>query len=232
MNKRLAWLAALMFQASVAGAVSAEELIPFDAPAGTAIFAHAQANASAWELLRFYETQSDTAFCGVASSVIVLNSLGITAPISPEIYPYRMFNQANFFTDKVLLIKTQKAVSMEGLELEQLAAMLGTFGVKVDVHHADQLGSVDEFRRVASAALADPGKRVIVNYLRRSLGQEGGGHHSPLAAYDAQTDRFLILDVARYRLPPVWVTASDLWAAIDTIDNDAQKKRGLLVISR
>jgi hypothetical protein len=35
---------------------------------------------------------------------------------------------------------------------------------------------------------------VIVNYLRNAIGQEWGGHISPLAAYDADTDRFLILD--------------------------------------
>jgi Phytochelatin synthase len=36
----------------------------------------------------------------------------------------------------------------------------------------------------------------------RAIGQEQGGHISPLAAYDAETDRFLILDVSRYKYPP------------------------------
>ena len=47
-----------------------------------------------------------------------------------------------------------------------------------------------------------------MNYLRKAIGQERGGHISPLAAYDAKSDRFLILDVARYKYPPVWVKAS------------------------
>ena len=51
---------------------------------------------------------------------------------------------------------------------------------------------------------------VLVNYLRRAIGQERGGHISPLAAYDADTDRFLILDVSRYKYPPVWVGAAEL----------------------
>jgi len=55
-----------------------------------------------------------------------------------------------------------------------------------------------------------------VNYLRRSVGQERGGHISPLAAYDAEADRFLILDTARYKYSPVWVTAADLFAAVNT----------------
>jgi hypothetical protein len=50
------------------------------------------------------------------------------------------------------------------------------------------------------------------------MGQETGGHISPLAAYDSKSDRFLILDVARYKYPPVWVSASDLFVAMNTTD--------------
>ena len=74
---------------------------------------------------------------------------------------------------------------------------------------------------------------VIVNYLRRAIGQERGGHISPLAAYDADTDRFLILDVSRYKYPPVWVGAVELFAAMNTIaDRDSDNKtRGYVLIS-
>jgi hypothetical protein len=44
-----------------------------------------------------------------------------------------------------------------------------------------------------------------VNYQRGALGQKESGHISPLAAYNAASDRFLILDVAAYKYPPVWV---------------------------
>ena len=59
---------------------------------------------------------------------------------------------------------------------------------------------------------------MIVNYLRKALGEQKGGHISPLAAYDAKTDRFLILDVARYKYPPVWVKTADMFAAMNTPD--------------
>ena len=73
---------------------------------------------------------------------------------------------------------------------------------------------------------------MIVNYLRKALGEETGGHISPLAAYDAKADRFLILDVARYKYPPVWVKAADLFAAMDTPDaaND-NKTRGFVLVT-
>ena len=74
---------------------------------------------------------------------------------------------------------------------------------------------------------------MIVNYLRKAIGQERGGHISPLAAYDAKSDRFLILDVARYKYPPVWVTASDLFAAMNTTDPaNNNKTRGYVLVTK
>ncbi len=62
------------------------------------------------------------------------------------------------------------------------------------------------------------------------MGQERGGHISPLAAYHEETDRFLILDVARYKYPPVWVEAATLWEAMNTMDTTAGKTRGFVTV--
>ena len=85
---------------------------------------------------------------------------------------------------------------------------------------------------MASWYLGEPGHFVIVNYLRKALGQEVGGHISPLAAYDAKSDRFLLLDVARYKYPPVWVKTSDIFDAMNTSDaaNDG-KSRGYVLVT-
>jgi Phytochelatin synthase len=54
-----------------------------------------------------------------------------------------------------------------------------------------------------------------------------------LAAYDTKSDRFLILDVARYKYPPVWVKASELFDAMNTADADNEEKtRGFVLISK
>jgi hypothetical protein len=42
----------------------------------------------------------------------------------------------------------------------------------------------------------------------------------------------LILDVARYRYPAVWVRAEDLWRAMGTVDRSSGRSRGLVVIRR
>jgi hypothetical protein len=92
--------------------------------------------------------------------------------------------------------------------------------------------SADQFRELAATALESKDHYLIVNYSREILGQVGGGHFSPLGAYDRNTDRFLIMDVARYKYPPAWVKATDLWDAMNTDDLDAKAKRGYVVVGR
>jgi len=227
---RLCFAALLLAQLLFAGLGQAAAVIPIDDDEAQKIFAESQAKAGFWRLMHYYESQNDQTYCGVASATIVLNSLDVGSPPAPAIYPYRKFDQSNFFTDTVLAIKPPKLVHLSGLTLEELAGMLRSYGVKVDVHHAAAPLDLEGFRTLAAAALTDPKARVIANFHRKYLGQEGAGHHSPLAAYDAVSDRFLILDIARYRLPPVWATATDLWAAMNTEDGDAKANRGFLVI--
>jgi hypothetical protein len=101
----------------------------------------------------------------------------------------------------------------------------------VERFHGDQL-SMAQWRALLRRSLQDPRDRLLVNYLRSALGQEGGGHISPLAAYDPGSDTVLILDVARYRYPAMWVSAADLWQAMRTADASAGRSRGLLLIRR
>jgi hypothetical protein len=212
--------------------VRAASVISADDPAAEQFFDQAKAKAGFWKLMQHFESQVDQTYCGIASAVTVLNSLDVAAPASPAIYPYRRFDEDNIFTDAVLAIKAPKTVHLGGLTLDELGQVISTFGVKVEVHHADSPLDLEGFRTIATAALADPDARVIVNFERKALGENGEGHHSPLGAYDATSDRFLLLDVARYRLPPIWVSAGDLWAAMNTEDTDANAKRGFLVIHR
>ena len=98
---------------------------------------------------------------------------------------------------------------------------------------ATQIQYAGDFRAAARDYLSSKDHFVLVNYLRKAIGQQIGGHISPLAAYDANADRFLILDVARYKYPPVWVKASDLFDAMNTTDavND-NMTRGYILVSK
>jgi Phytochelatin synthase len=179
-----------------------------------------------------FVTQINQAYCGVASMIMVLNSLGVTAPEASQYKPYNVFTQENFFSnEKTRGVVAPEIVAKKGMTLQQIGSLLASYGVNVKVYHATD-SSLESFRNRASENLKQKNNLIIINYLRKEIGQEKGGHISPLAAYNEQTDRFLILDVSRYKYPPVWVKTADLWKAINTTDSDSKKARGFVFVSK
>jgi hypothetical protein len=130
----------------------------------------------------------------------------------------------------VKIISPQTVLAM-GMTREQMAETLSRQGVKAISIAGDTL-SEEGLRILLKKALGDDGQFVLANYFRANLGQVGGGHWSALAAYDAQSDSVLILDVAKYKYPPAWVSISILQQAIATIDTTSNKARGLVIVSK
>jgi hypothetical protein len=60
------------------------------------------------------------------------------------------------------------------------------------------------------------------------LGQKGGGHLSPLGAYDAASDSFLLLDVNPNGHSWIWLPASLLFTAMRT--PDVHENRGYVLV--
>ena len=204
----------------------------FSSDAGENYFVESDAREAYFPLASNFLTQQTQSYCGVASIVMVLNALNVPAPSVPEYEPYRTFTQDNVLDARTDLVLARDVLAKQGMTLDQIGGILATQPVKAEVHHAAADSSVDEFRKLASSYLGQPNHFVIVNYLRKAIGQEKGGHISPLAAYDGKADRFLILDVARYKYPPVWVKASELFAAMNTQDSDNENKtRGFVLVS-
>lgn len=176
-------------------------------------------------------TQQNQAYCGVASIVMVLNALSIPAPAEPKFGNAHVFTQDNVFNTQMINVKTPFKISLEGMSLEELGKLFKSHSIKVEVHYASNM-TLEQFRKFAIKNLQESDNFVVVNYLRKSIGQQRGGHISPLAAYNQQTDRFLILDVSRYKYPPVWVKAEELWRAMATKDFSTGKTRGLVLVSK
>jgi len=177
-----------------------------------------------------FTPQQNKAYCGVASSVMVLNALSVPAPEAPEYGQFHFFTQNNFLNRKTDSIITAEVVSKQGITLDELGELLKVHAVTVKVFHTDET-SLAEFRTLAIQNLSESGNFFVVNYLRRALQQKMGGHFSPLGAYHEATDRFLILDVSPYLYPPVWVKAEALWGAMNTTDSVAGAKRGFVIVS-
>lgn len=184
-----------------------------------------------WSLAGFFETQRNQAYCSVASSVIALNSLGVPRPRTSQYPDYAFFTQASFFSKIDPALADPEKISVTGMTLQQLAKVLTTFPVKVESRHASEM-TVDEFRMILKDNLRYSDRVVLLNFDRKSLNEIGGGHWSPLAAYHPASDSVLVMDVARYKYPPLWVSVKDLYAGALSIDAESGRSRGIVLVSK
>ena len=201
---------------------------------GAALLLEAEANTDYFPLSIHFTTQDNPAYCGPASIAMVLNALEVPRPASDMTLGLGMFDQKNIFTPAAEEVKPAEAIVNPpyGMTIDELGGVLAAHDLNVEVVHAAD-SDLETFRQTAIAHLDDSDHFVLVNYLRSAIGQETGGHISPLGAYDEDTDRFLILDVSRYKYPPVWVEAAALFGAMNTIDADNDNQtRGYVSVSR
>ncbi|SDI75516.1 phytochelatin synthase family protein [Paraburkholderia phenazinium] len=188
-------------------------------------------NRSYWPLSEYFETQRNEAYCSVASSVMALNALGIKRPESTQYPDFPYFSQQDFFRSVDPQIADAARVSREGMTLDQLGAVLSEFPVEVEKFHSGDL-TLAQFRNLIRETTAHDDRFALLNFRRVEIGETGGGHWSPLAAYDAASDSALLLDVARYKYPAVWVPIAQLYAGSQAVDSVSGLSRGLVIVSK
>ncbi|BBG31401.1 phytochelatin synthase family protein [Zymobacter palmae] len=207
-----------------------------------------------------FEGQVNKVDCGVASAVIVLNALRAgkdganipldTSVITPEEQQYLPHKEGwspfwNRYTQNVVLDhlpkprqeifgkpSTEGGPSHYGLGLAEEVALLKHFQLDAQPYYVSSL--TGEARTKAKQALIDalaaPDTFVIANIYRPALGQKGGGHFSPLGAYDARSDSFLMMDVSNTTFTWVWVDSDELLKSLNTVDGDSGMYRGFVVV--
>jgi hypothetical protein len=206
-------------------------VVYWDSAAGRTLRARIPGDADYWQLAPTFAVQMTQSYCSVASAVTVLNAMPVRKPVDPAYAPYAYFTQRNFFTADVMKVISPQTVLAIGMTREQMAETLTRHGVSATSIAGGTLDD-DALRALLQKALGDDGQFVLANYLRASLGQVGGGHWSVLAAFDAQSDSVLILDVAKYKYAPAWVAISTLRQSIATLDTTSNKARGLVIVSK
>jgi hypothetical protein len=195
-------------------------LIPIDTPAGKQLLDEV-ATVDHGPLQRWFERQEKLTFCSVASSCIAMNAL----------LGYDALDQDKFFNKPTIAaIRKQSDVEVNGMTLAQLGSVLLEYRVAVVMRHVED-ETLEEFRKYAITNLRRPNDFIVVNYRREVLGQNRGGHFSPLAAWHEASDRFLVLDTADYKYPAMWVPAAMLFAAMADVDQSSGRSRGYLAVS-
>lgn len=236
LNTALRTIIAALLIGILALPVSAGELLPkaqlisLTSVEGLARLGRIQGQTDYARLGALVETQATQTFAGVATAVAILNALNVVRPVDDIYEPYPFFTQRSFFTDAMAQVVTRKRTLEKGMTLEQLAGAMRWHGAEVTAVFAGASTSA-AFREAVSDAVTDEDVMIAVNYRRDAMNQPGGGHFSPIAGYDTETDSVLILDVARYRYPPIWVKIDDLMTAMRKIDSDSGKTRGWLVVA-
>lgn len=212
------------------GGMEPNLLIELNSIAGRELLKHCAVNHFVdWSI--HFECQENLTYCGVASGVISLNLAGACAPESSRHPSYKLWTQENFLTSKAESVVKERQIRKSGMSLSQFSQLLIANGLKnAKAFHADSM-ALSEFRYSLIQSMRDE-KFVVLNYQRKNIGQDGGGHFSPIAAYSESGDSFLVLDVARYRYGPVWVSVDRLFESCCTVDDSTGKSRGFLVFSR
>ena len=202
------------------------DTIAFSSSEGRSVFAEALASGGLdgyFPLAEQFHTQSDPAFCGLGSLVVALNALGID-PGRLWKGPWRWFAE-----DMLDCCVPLSEVRERGVDLDELACLARCNGALVDLHRADA-DTLDVWR--AGLVVAARGEAVVVaSYDRASLAQTGSGHFSPIGGYHRERDLVLVLDVARFKYPPHWVSAERLFEAMRPVDPSTGRSRGWMTLT-
>ena len=185
-----------------------------------------------------YNTQSQRSYCGLSTLAIILNSL--------QIDPRRKWKSIwRWYTDELLdNCFCRDGVKGPGTTLEEfvyLAECNGAIATIVrpnnSIEHFEKF--VQNLERVCTGGrqASDknyndeiPKELMTISYSRKAVGQFGGGHYSPVAALDRETNSVLILDTARYKYPPHWIPVELIFQAMLPIDAVTGKSRGYIVL--
>jgi len=224
--------------------VVAQGLVAFASDEGMARLARSPAKVDFPALANQFEAQTNSMFCGPTTAAIVLNAVrarssdlprdssrlraddlryipGASDPTIPR------FTQDNVFTKGA---KTRAQVMGEpmtvngkqirdfGVQLRQLDELFKANALRTRLVIVDDRKSEKEIRTDLVENLKRRGDYVVVNYRREAAGQQGGGHISPLAAYDPESDSFLILDVNPASAGWVWMPTTTLVKGMRTFD--------------
>lgn len=193
------------------------------------------------------DAQINQAYCGVAAAVGILNSLrfikstdsdsGVDIPTDPVYKPYPYATQEDVFdvcTEQTVISHTGGGQGIDGILTPPYGLSLSQVEALLNCHLQSTKGSswtvtaqnVDDTHQTVAKmkfdlknALMDTNSRVLVNYDRSKIGQNGSGHWAPVGSYSDTMDAFLLLEVAKYKYPSVWVPSERLFDGMSTTDD-------------
>jgi hypothetical protein len=239
-----ATLAAPALARDEGSAAVAKGLVAFASEEGLARLARSPAKVDFPVLANQFEAQMNTMFCGPTTAAMVLNvararssSLprdrdrlrtddlrnisGGFDPVIPRYTQDNVFTKGTKTRAQVMgesMTVNGKQIQDFGFQVRQLDELFKAHALHTRLVIADDKKLEKEIRTDLVENLKRHGDYVVVNYWRQAVGQQGGGHISPLAAYDAESDSFLVLDVNPASAGWVWMSTATLIKGMRTFD--------------
>jgi len=182
-----------------------------------------------WALMPYYMPQQDPAACGIASLTMLMNAVRVHQKLTAS---------DALVTQKALVDKIKidysKGISLDNLG-EAVKKSLSAYSIKgtVEVIHAD--GSKTQNKKIRELLLKNEKSDhnfILANFLQGAFtgDPEGGGHISPIGAFDDKHNEVLIMDVDREYYEPYWVSFDTFIKGINTPDPELKINRGIVYV--
>ncbi len=203
-----------------------------------------------WALSPYYLPQKTGGSCSVASVAAVMNGLRSGKALTADDELVTEDSLLKKVGDKdwsarvgmggILSAVTTGGVGgltldLLGKNVEKALKAYGIGDAKVEVVHVDHADAATLAKWKETLVTNEKSAQdfIIVNMEQGKLtGDTGGGHISPIGAYDAKTGRALVMDVDRQWYEPYWVSAKVLLDAMATQDSESKRNRGYVWIHR
>ena len=220
-------------------------------------FEQSKYKADFYNLVNFFQPQINPFYCGIASSVMILNAFNSQGDIPsqkplegtrPKAFgggqiEFKSYSQITFLNEITQKIKDRNIIELKnfnddkskidpGLSLDQLAAMLQAYNLKTKTVHVSRINSkeLEAFKETLKAVLNDKENFILVNFKGDDIGLKTGGHISPVVAFDEASSSVLMMDVASHNNPWYWVNVDHLYKAMNS--KDGKQYRGYLIVSK
>ena len=185
-----------------------------------------------------FNTQAEPAYCGVSTLAIILNALRI----DPQLIWRTIWR---WYSEELLdCCRPLDDVKESGITVEEFVYLAECNGASaILVRPSDTKEQFEKFvealERVCTGGRQEKGENfdeenpeemMALSYSRKTLGQTGDGHFSPIAAMDKETNSVLLFDTARFKYPPYWVPVELLFQAMLPLDPTTGKSRGYVTL--
>lgn len=123
----------------------------------------------------------------------------------------------------------KEQMQKNGITFDQFAC-LAKCHCNVVVKRASKI-TYEEFLEDLKSVTTSSDQHMVISFSRKTLGQTGDGHFSPIGGFHPESNMALVLDTARFKYPSYWCSAKILYESLMPIDKETGLSRGYFLLS-